>query len=57
MHVWGHACVAVAFCRKLNIIKILFLYIKYMYIRMSVFNFVYSRDLGAQLWTILDDEL
>ena len=24
---------------------------------MSVCNFVYSRDLGAQLWTIFDDEL
>ena len=27
-----------------------------MYIRMSVCNFVYSRDLGAQLWTIFDDD-
>ena len=27
-----------------------------MYIRISVCNFVYSRDLGAQLWTIFDDD-
>ena len=26
-------------------------------VRMSVCHFVYSRDLGAQLWTIFDDEL
>ena len=37
----------------LNIIKILF----FIHVRMSVCNFVYSRDLGAQLWTIFDDEL
>ena len=56
MHVWGHACVAVALCLILNIIKKNNLYM-YIIIRDGVYNFVYSRDLGAQLWTIFDDEL
>ena len=48
VHVWGHACVlvAVALCRILNNN-----YLKkklYMYIRMSVCNFVYSRDLAVR---------
>ena len=29
----------------------------FIHVRMSVCNFVYSRDLGAQLWAIFDDEL
>ena len=33
---------------------ILFIFIN---VRMSGCNFVHSRDLGAQLWTIFDDEL
>ena len=29
----------------------------FIHVRMSVCNFVHSRDLGAQLWAIFDDEL
>ena len=49
--IWGRPCVAVASCRILNII-----YFCTCTYYMSVCNFVNSRDLGAQLWTIFDDE-
>ena len=49
VHVWGHACVAFV----VHILNIIY----FIHVRMSVCNFVHSRDLGAQLWAIFDDEL
>ena len=34
-----------------------FLLFIFIHVRMSVCNFVHSRELGAQLWAIFDDEL
>ena len=43
--------------RVLLLLHIKYYLFLYMHLRACVLNFVYSRDLGAQLWTIFDDEL